>query len=209
MMLPMYLIETGIVSHDDRIVNIRVRQQLNRNSLRSMNLSNRLNDPHNDQLRTDLATAYEEYMNKVEYIVTQSITFYNNISYTVLEDDGEPYTNIKLYPKNVVTIQEEGGESYAIVRAIFTHKYNDTKKRAFILLDWLRDTQRFELILRCPIYEKQRPTDRRWHRVYLISMIDNLPRVQFLHYCTGTCQADFHDTTNIQYLKNVFFYKAV
>ena len=174
-----------------------------------MNLNNCLDNPENDQLRMDLAAAYEEYMNKVEYIITQRITFYNSISYTVLEDDGELHANIKLYPENVVTIQEEGGDSYAIVRAIFTHKYNDTKKRAFILVDWLRDTQRSEPVLKCPIYEKQRPTDRRWHRVYPISIIENLPRVQFLHCCTSSCQVGFHDTTNIQYLKNVFFYKAV
>ena len=106
-----------------------------------MNLSNCLDDPENDQLQIDLATAYEEYMNKVEYIIIQYITFYNSISYTVLEDDGELHANIRLYRDNVVTIQEEGGVSYAIVRAIFTHKYNDTKKRAFILVDWLRDIQ--------------------------------------------------------------------
>jgi len=174
-----------------------------------MNLSDCLDDPQNDQLQMDLTAAYEEYMNKVEYIVTQSITFYNNISYTILGDDGELHTNIKLYPKNVVTIQEEGGESYAIVRAIFTHKYNDTKKCAFILVDWLRNTQQFETILRCLIYEKQRPTNRRWHCIYLISIISNLLHVQFLHCCTGTCQVSLHDTTNIQYLKNVFLYKAV
>ena len=174
-----------------------------------MNLSNCLNDPENNQLRSDLATAYEEYMNKAEYIITRCITFYNSISYTVLEDDGELHTNIKLYPENIVTIQEEGGKSYTIVRVIFTHKYNNTKKYAFILVDWLRDTQRFEPILRCPIYEKQRLTDRRWHRVFPISIIDNLPCVQFLHNCASTCQVGFHDTTNIQYLKNIFFYKAV
>jgi len=106
-----------------------------------MNLSNCLNDPENNQLRSDLATAYEEYMNKAEYIITQHITFYNSISYTVLEDDGELHANIKLYSENVVTIQEEGDESYMIVRVIFTYKYNDTKKYAFILVDWLRDTQ--------------------------------------------------------------------
>ena len=100
-----------------------------------MNLSNCLDDPENDQLQSDLAAAYEEYMNKAEYIITHCIIFYNNIDYTILEDDGELHANIKLYPENVVTIQEEGGESYAIVRAIFTHKYNDTKKHAFILLD--------------------------------------------------------------------------
>ena len=174
-----------------------------------MNLSNCLDDPENNQLQIDLAAAYEEYMNKVEYIITRRITFYNGISYTILEDDDKLHANIKLYPENVVTIQEEGGDSYAIVKAIFTHKYNDTKKCAFILVDWLRDTQRIEPILKCPIYEKQRPTDRRWHRVYPISIIYNLPRVQFLHCCTSTCQVGFHNTTNIQYLKNVFFYKAV
>jgi len=174
-----------------------------------MNLSNCLDDPENYQLRIDLTVAYEEYMNKVEYIITQRITFYNSITYTVLEDDGELHANIRLYRDNVVTIQEEGGASYAIVRAIFTHKYNDTKKRAFILVDWLRNTQRFEPILRCPIYERQRPTDRRWHRIYPIFIVDNLPRVQFLHCCTSTCQVSFHDMSNIQYLKNIFFYKAV
>ena len=44
MMLSMYLIETRIVSHDNRIVNIRVRQQLNYNSLCLMNLSNHLDN---------------------------------------------------------------------------------------------------------------------------------------------------------------------
>ena len=106
-----------------------------------MNLSNCLNDPENNQLRMDLTVAYEEYINKVEYIITQRITFYNSITYTILEDDGELHANIRLYRDNIVTIQEEGGTSYVIVRAIFMHKYNDTKKHAFILVDWLRNTQ--------------------------------------------------------------------
>ena len=106
-----------------------------------MNLSNCLDDPENYELWMNLTVAYEEYMNKVEYIITQHITFYNSITYTVLEDNGELHANIRLYRDNVVTIQEEGGASYVIVRAIFTHKYNDTQKRAFILVDWLRNTQ--------------------------------------------------------------------
>jgi len=89
----------------------------------------------------DLTVAYEEYMNKVEYIIIQCIIFYNCITYTVLEDDSELHANIRLYRDNIVTIQEEEGASYMIVRAIFMHKYNDTKKRDFILVDWLRNTQ--------------------------------------------------------------------
>ena len=108
---------------------------MNCNSLQLRNLNTRLNDPENNQLRVDLIAAYDHYMNKAEYIITQHITFYNSVSYTVLEDDGEPYTNIKLSSENVVSIQEEGGDSYAIVRAIFTHDYNDTKKHAFVLVD--------------------------------------------------------------------------
>ena len=80
-------------------------------------------------------------MNKVEYIITQCITFYNSITYTVLEDDGKLHANIRLYQDNIVTIQKEEGILYMIVRAIFIHKYNDTKKHAFILVDWLRNTQ--------------------------------------------------------------------
>ena len=69
-----------------------------------MNLSNCLDDSDNNQLQTDLVTAYEEYINKVEYIITQSIIFYNNISYIILKDDDKSYTKIKLYTKNIVTI---------------------------------------------------------------------------------------------------------
>ena len=83
----------------------------------------------------DLTVAYEEYMNKVKYIITQHIIFYNSITYTILEDDDELHANIRLYRDNIVTIQEEEGASYMFVRAIFTHKYNNTNKHAFILVD--------------------------------------------------------------------------
>ena len=89
----------------------------------------------------NFTVAYKEYMNKVEYIITQRIIFYNSITYIILEDDSELHANIRLYRDNIVTIQEEGDTLYVIVKAIFMHKYNDTKKCAFILVDWLRNTQ--------------------------------------------------------------------
>ena len=106
-------------------------------------------------------------------------------------------------------IKEEDNESYAIVKTIFTHKYNDGNIYTFIWIDWLKDIKHIDSLLRCPIFEKQKELDIRWYRIYPISVINDIPKVHFLHACHSSCSADMHDTTNIQYFKNNFFYKLV
>jgi hypothetical protein len=67
------------------------------------------------------------------------VEFYKHFSYTLLDDDGRFDSYLDLYLDDVVQIQEENGLSYAIIKALFTHKYNDGLVYAFIWVDWLRE----------------------------------------------------------------------
>ena len=200
-------LDTGTISEDARIINIRMRQQLKGADIERLHLTNRLDN--NVTLRNHLFAAYAEHMKRREYIITRSIKLYKYIRYTVLDSNNEFYAHVKLHIGDVVTIKEEGGESYAIIKAIFTHKYNDANVYAFIWIDWLKDVERTDSLLRCPIFEKKRESDARWYRIYPISIINDVPKVHFVHACRSSCSPDIHDTTNIQYFKNIFFYKTV
>ena len=200
-------LDTGIISEDARIINIRVRQQLKGADIQKLHLTNRLDN--NATLRNNLFAAYAKYMERREYIITCSIKLYQYIRYTVLDNNNEFYAHVKLHIGDVITIKEEGGESYAIIKMIFTHRYNDENVYAFVWIDWLKDIERTDPLLKCPIFEKQRELDARWYRIYPISIINEVPKVHFVHTCRSSCSANIHDPTNIQYFKNIFFYKIV
>ena len=73
-------------------------------------------------------------------IIYRLVKFYERISYTLLNSDGNFNSNLDLNIGAVVQIKEENGVSYAIIKAIFTHKYNDDLTYAFIWVDWLRES---------------------------------------------------------------------
>ncbi|RIB00055.1 hypothetical protein C2G38_2130522 [Gigaspora rosea] len=182
--------ETGIASEDPRIINIRVRQQLTNAEIKSSRLTSCLDDDNTGTtLRNGLFTAYSEYMKE--------------------HDDGEYYVHIKLHIGDIVTIKEEDNESYAMVRAIFTHKYNNGIVYAFVWIDWLNDIGCTDSLLRFPIFERQTDSDTRWYRIYPISMLNDIPKVHFVHACHSSCSAISHDNNNVQYFMNKFFYKMV
>jgi len=79
----------------------------------------------------------------------------------LLDNHGEFYAHIKLHIGDVVVIKEEQDESYTIIRAIFTHKYNNDFVYAFVWIDWLKDIERTDALLRCPIFKRQRVSDAR------------------------------------------------
>lgn len=148
-------------------------------------------------------------MGQREYIKSRSIKIYRYIRYTLLDDAGEFYAHIKLHIGDVVIIKEEDNESYAIIGAIFTHKYNDELVYAFVWIDWLTNTEHIDPLLRCPIFERQRASDTKWYHVYPISILNDVSKVHFIHACHSSCLVDLHDNTNMQYFKNNFFYKVV
>ena len=131
------------------------------------------------------------------------------MQYTLLDDNGEFYAHIKLHFGDVVIIKEEESKSYVIIKAIFTHKYNNDSVYAFVWIDWLKNTECTDGLLRCPIFERQRESDTRWHRIYPISILNEISKVHFVHACRPSCSADMHDNANIQYYMNQYFYKTV
>ncbi|CAG8769417.1 2802_t:CDS:2, partial [Racocetra fulgida] len=132
------------------IVNIRVRQQLTNVEIRASQLTSNLDD--NTYLKNGLFVVYSEYMKQRFYV------------------------HIKLHIGDVVIIKEETDESYAIVRAIFTHKYNDRNVYTFVWIDWLKNTKHTDSLLRCLIFERQPDLDTRWHRIYPISVLNDISK---------------------------------
>lgn len=55
-----------------------------------------------------------------------------------MDDEGEFDLHVNLHVGDIVQIQEEENISFAIIKALFTHKYNNGLVYAFIWIDWLR-----------------------------------------------------------------------
>ena len=108
---------------------------------------------------------------KAAIMIYRQVKFYEQISYTLLNSDGNFNSNLDLNIGAVVQIKEENGVSYVIIKAIFTHKYNDDLTYAFIWVDWLRESLIIDPILQCPIYELQTAENTRWYRVHPITTI--------------------------------------
>ncbi|CAB4494408.1 unnamed protein product [Rhizophagus irregularis] len=152
----------------------------------------------------------ETTTNDIAALIYRQVKFYKQISYTLLDDNGKFNSHLNLNIGAIVQIKEESGISYyAIIKAIFTHKYNDDLTHAFIRIDWMQESSTVDPILQCPIYELQKAENMRWYRVHPITTIDSHLKVHFLHNCRSTCTSDLHDALNNQYFKNEFFYTAI
>ena len=139
------LLDTSITSPDSRIINIKAHKQLSKIESLRLNLPVQLNSDH--QFTDDLISAYDYYMQKKATIIYRRVKFYERISYTFLNSDGNFNSNLDLNIGAVVQIKEENGVSYAIIKAIFTHKYNDDLTYAFIWVDWLQESLTIDPIL--------------------------------------------------------------
>ncbi|PKY54686.1 hypothetical protein RhiirA4_473628, partial [Rhizophagus irregularis] len=198
---------TNVVSCDSRVTNIKLYKKLSKIEIQQYNLPVRLDE--NSQFAHDILIAYDIYMQKKAALIYRHVEFYNQIKYTLLDDDGRFNSHLNLHVGDIVQIQEEENLSYAKIRALFTHKYNNGLVYAFIWINWLRKTSTTDPIIQCPIYEVQTAENTRWYRVYPISFIDNLPKVHFVHCCHSTCTANSHDLSNNHYFKNEFYYVAI
>ncbi|CAG8786928.1 845_t:CDS:2, partial [Cetraspora pellucida] len=66
--------ETGIISEDSRIINIRVQQRLTNSEIQSSQLTSHFDN--NTALKNSLFAAYNEYIGQCRYIKTQFIKLY-------------------------------------------------------------------------------------------------------------------------------------
>ncbi|CAG8663844.1 5006_t:CDS:1, partial [Dentiscutata heterogama] len=198
---------TNITSHNDKVRNIKTWKCLSKSKIYQLSLPVKFDD--NLQFIYDIISAYDNYIEKKAALIHRRVEFYKQISYTLLNDNDTFDTYMNLHSCDIVQIQEETGLSYAILKRIFMHRYNDGLVYSFIWVDWLRKYSILDPILQCPVYEKQTAKNTRWHRVYPISLIDNLSKVHFVHYCHSTCTSTSHNSSNNQYIRNKFYYEAI
>ena len=138
---------------------------------------------------------------------------HNNISFfecaSFLSEDSGDITKTSLHIGDVVTLQieDEKEDCYAIIRHIFKHKNNNNRLFAFISLDWFEKISQ-ENPTECCIYKIQAEENKKWRRLYPITIIDKVEKAHFVHRCYDSC-INSHDLNNKQYYKNEFFMSVV
>ncbi|KAF0461075.1 hypothetical protein F8M41_000504 [Gigaspora margarita] len=108
---------------------------------------------NNSEFRLELYLSYCDF-GHVEALINTGLSFYEGVTYLV-ENSCNIIEKYLLYVGNIITIQEEEEESYAILRAIFRHKGNNGYFYPFIVIDWLEKTNQVYSLLECPIYKIQ------------------------------------------------------
>jgi hypothetical protein len=167
----------------------------------------------------DLYKAYCEEFEMFAAPHTYKVSFFNYISYVVLEDNGdssEGYdgasSRVKVQVGDVVELKEisdPDNNSFAMIKAIITHKANDGRTYAFFILTWFEDLKRTHSTLECAQFRLQHETNLQWRRIFTISMVDHQQRCHFLHDCKQSCNGIQHDQNNRNYLRNDFYFKII
>ena len=108
------LLDASIVTCIPEIVNIRVKSKWNkyRRNQENFTIGKRLNE----HLFNELIDAFAEYYQDRSAVLNSKVDFYNNISYTIKEEDH--FVDVRLCVGEVVNVLEEDEteKSYAIIR---------------------------------------------------------------------------------------------
>jgi hypothetical protein len=183
-----------VYSPDERISNILLKKRvLQRNVETSLSLS----------IQAELKQAYED-LGDNSAILDSTPSFFEYASFVF---DKEKGNNIlcRLHIGDVVSINIEDGDEFAIIRAIFCHRKNNLRF-AFVIVDWFEELNRE--ILSCPVY-RLRTTNTNWRRVFSISLVNAINVVHFVHNCKEECVGGDHNSGNNLYIRNLYFFKAV
>ena|ERR1043165_3803761 len=90
-------------------------------------------------------------------IINNSLSFFEYASFNFEKDDDT--TLCRLHIGDVISINVEDGDNFAIIRAIFCHQKNDLQF-AFVIVDWFKELNQTRLS--CPIYKLQTTNDINW-----------------------------------------------
>jgi len=184
-----------VYSPDDRISNILLKKCILQKNIETSLLLN---------IQAELKLAYQD-LGDNSAIFNSAMTFFGYASFLFEKENGDTVL-CRLHIGDVVSINIEDGENFAIVRAILCHQKNDVRL-AFIIVDWFEEANR--KILGCPVFKLIRRPKNNWRRVFSINLVDAINTTHFVHSCSGECDGDDHDSRNNSYIRNLYFFKAV
>jgi hypothetical protein len=157
--------------------------------------------PNDSGFRRELASVYQEMGYEAAFF--ESLCQYYELICFSVEDSGIN-TQYRLHVGDVVTtISEEEGETFALLRSIFSHERNN-RRFAFIVIDRFEITNQKKL--ECPVYRL-----RNTRKIRPISELDTNNTAHFIHYCNDNecISSNGHDFGNDLYIKNMYFFKAI
>ncbi|RIA78877.1 hypothetical protein C1645_167101 [Glomus cerebriforme] len=158
-----------------------------------------------------LKIAYKDYFNFLEYLHHKKLVYFNYITYKVISDDEDESTIIRIHVGDIIEIEVENeGTSYAIVKAIFLHTYNNDKTYPFYFVNWfekVKGKNGFDTLMMCQKYKICTERER-YLNIFSISLVTSMPKTHFVHQCADNCLIGGHDLSQ-PYLLNEFFYNVI
>ncbi|CAG8627664.1 15488_t:CDS:2, partial [Dentiscutata erythropus] len=82
--------------------------------------------------------------------------------------------------------ENDYGESYAMIKAIFKHKSNNGHYYPFIYVDWFENTSREHIKVNCPLFILNQNTSRR--KILSLTIVNEIRKAHFVYNCNARCQ---------------------
>ena len=98
---------------------------------------------------------------------------------------------------------------HALIRAIIIHQDDSGNNNPFLLIDWFYRNGNIDTVTGFPIYGLQRSNDHSWYHLQPLIIVDQQPKVHFVHKCTSICSEESHNMNNNEYILNDFYYLIV
>jgi hypothetical protein len=152
-------------------------------------------------IQAGLKLAYED-LGYNSAIIDSATSFFGYASFLFEKENGDTVL-CRLHIGDVVSINIEDGDNFAIIRAIFCHQQENSLRFAFIIVDWFEDMNQTKL--GCPVR-----TTSNWRKVFSINLVNAINTVHFVHSCKGEeCAEGVHNFRNSLYMRNMYFFKPV
>ncbi|PKB98811.1 hypothetical protein RhiirA5_430767 [Rhizophagus irregularis] len=178
-----------VFSPDEKISHISLKRRVLQRNIDASLLLN---------IQVELNLAYEDFGDN-SAIIGGTPSYFEYASF-LFEKEKDDFVLCRLHIRDVVSINIEDGNNYAIIRAIFCHQKNDLRF-AFVIVDWFEELNRTRL--GCPMYQLQ-TTYTNQRRIFSISLVNAINVVHFVHCCKDEeCIEGDHDSKQFHFIHDL------
>ncbi|CAG8727806.1 20358_t:CDS:2, partial [Rhizophagus irregularis] len=167
--------DTKISSNHSNFQNIQVRGLWKSSKIQNQGLSATLSA---ENLLTEFTRVYKELYNNNGIIIQRHINYYDSIQF-IVRSKTDSYTNIILRVGEAIDVEDIdslGERSYALIRAIITHKDDYGRINPFLLVNWFYKNGNVDPATGLPIYCLQESDDNLWFHLHPLIIVDQQPR---------------------------------